>query len=123
MNASFDHCKELYELSGWKSSYHFHQDGGVYECNNKPDDNIPAYDAGFLLRKLPNYIEYGDGNEYAGYLQLIHFSQHWSAGYEDEKAAGESIMQHICTTPEEALAKLSIALFKSGVLKKGIGDE
>lgn len=100
--------RELYKLSGWKPTDWQH---GI-------KDGQPLYDLGYLLRKLPNYIEYWDGGNEAGYLQLIHWSTHWSCGYEDVQGSSKSIMIHLNDTPEDAACKLAIELFKQGVLEK-----
>lgn len=116
--ASLELCKELYELSGWKPDEgHWYNDmyaeGEVklvrfpvpYRNNGRANVIIPAYDLGYLLRKLPEDLTtYGKfrGEWYA------HFSGY---GKTDEKIT-------YATTPEDAAASLAIELFKQGVLKK-----
>lgn len=129
---SLELCKELYELSGWNDTHNTWKrlttldmtrwkDWYLADFNNEVwngtgEQSIPAYDLGYLLRKLPNYIEYWDGGNEAGYLQLIHWSTHWSCGYEDVQGSDKSIMVHLNDTPEDAAARLAIELFKQKVL-------
>lgn len=113
--ASQELCKELYELSGWSNPA-----PGVYEIEkawrptplasgtnyrlinigpNMPAD-IPAYQLGYLLRKLPGsplvkrmYIDKNDA---------------WKAEAAEHLQVGD--------TPEDAVCALAIELFKQGVL-------
>lgn len=89
--ASLELCKELYELSGWKT-------GGDKPTWNgrKGVNSAPAYDLGYLLRKLPYHgVISGQGT----------FRQASCSGY---IASSD--------TPEDALAQLAIELHKQGVL-------
>lgn len=117
--ADLDLCKELYELSGWKSSHHFHGDGGIFECNNKPDTNIPAYDLGYLMRKLPKYI-FAFGEECRLEIVPQGFSERglsaWCTCYESRDELINFL--NVDDSPENALCKLAIELFKQGILKK-----
>ena len=120
--ASLDLCKELYELSGWIDAPWAYQLevgkrgleavevvdnshwGGISRhlfekdtITGREPAYLPAYDLGYLLRKLPEGCS-------------IHKKENgyrWS-------------MNHItdeCTdTPEDAACKLAIELFKQGVL-------
>lgn len=102
--ASLEHCKELYELSGWKDTDIWFGNGdvsnvkrnsyGVYFDNN----DIPAYDLGFLLRKLRPIFLSQDDTELAEALRLM------------------------CQvpSPEDSLCKLAIELFKQGLLTKAV---
>lgn len=107
--ASLENCKELYELSGWETSRdRYYPDRkpqlaiGPFGAK-LPSTAIPAYDLGYLLRKLPSGVTLfsnsngGDPNDY-------------SIKYEN----GEWIT---ADTPEDAACKLAIELFKQGVLK------
>ena len=57
--ANLDLCKELYELSGWKATEKYHYIAGTYTdidtvaFRGRKYDGVPAYDLGYLLRKLP----------------------------------------------------------------------
>lgn len=121
--ASLDLCKELYKLSGWdfeSSSYPtdnlYHQNSGnglviptLAILNKYPDKYTPAYDLGYLLRKLPQKIKPGlfrnpDSTNFE-----------WSAIC--YARADEFMMTAKADTPEDCAAKLAIELFRQGVLK------
>lgn len=112
--ANIDLCKELYELSAWLGDTEYNYNGVTLSSGKL--DSIPAYTLGYLLRKLPNYVEYWDGGNESGYLELAHFSKYWSCGYSDDNEK-KSLAVHLCDTPEDAVCKLAIELFKQGVLK------
>ena len=121
--ASLENCKKLFELSGWKDT-----SLKSWEHDNHPEENMgdfvgqdgstssiswvcPAYDAGFLLRRLPNYI---DTEDEAYELQLWHaYDDCWTSSY---KLSDPELTIH-SDTPEDALALLAIKLFEEGVLK------
>jgi hypothetical protein len=100
--ASRELCEQLHELSAWDGKFKKRyvvvgdSDGGA--------DSIPAYDLGYLLRKLPQNEEielrYSDKNG------------HWFIRGKTE--IGISIF---ADTAEDAACKLAIELFKQGVLK------
>lgn len=92
MTANLELCKELYELSGWQTP-DFENDFGT-------DWGCPKYNLGYLLRRLPDYSKICKETE--GYYADAH------GMIEPTKA----------NTPEDALTKLAISLFKSGALKK-----
>lgn len=58
--ASLDLCKELYSLSGWQETSFIWAEHGKdsfimhNSITKKADDYPPAYDLGYLLRKLPS---------------------------------------------------------------------
>lgn len=126
--ASIELCKELYELSEWQ--------GGEYDyCRNKGEEwdawnqsdqhersypgferSVPAYDLGYLLRQFPQNIA---TYVYNAFDENGHL--HWRAS--------DGVIDFIkpkfeatADTPEDAVAKLAIELFKQGVLTRG-GDE
>lgn len=113
--ASLELCKELFELSGWADTEHcYYANGGLVNGDivhqrsmviDKPD-NVPAYDLGYLLRRLPRYtaIEVDD------VISATHTNQ-------DHRDFVE-----LADTPEDAAAKLAISLFEQGILKKGDSD-
>lgn len=92
--ASLELCKELYELSGWKTET---MSMGLHQ-------NAPAYDLGYLLRKLPSDCPLASDGET------------WSIAYIDEDGANREYSNAM--TPEDATCLLAIELFKSGVLTK-----
>jgi hypothetical protein len=97
--ASLELCRELYELSGWKT---FAMERGLAE--DRPID--PAYDLGYLLRKLQR-----------NHVELVGLTTgEWTARaywHSTEQARAE-----YADTPEDAAAKLAIELFKQGILTK-----
>lgn len=100
--ASRELCKELYELSGWEDADWFfnpHAEGFTF---TKQHSGVPAYDLGYLLRKLP-----ADGNLFV-------------KQYEDDGSwhACSGLIQVEADTPEDAATKLAIALYEQGILKK-----
>lgn len=108
--ASLELCKELFELSGWWQNHPY----SVYDKNGKARiintraavGDTPAYDLGYLLRKLPNDTTI-DRLE----TTIFRASCFIPGEFEDSEPRFES------STPEDATAKLAIELFKSGVLK------
>lgn len=113
--ASLKLCKELFEVSGWHEDLEWH-------INRKPPAAefsriAPAYDAGFLLRKLPLNID-------DGFFELNHYGTdngYWIAQY-----CTHDLNTNVFTydfsnhgdTPEDAACKLVIELFKQGILKR-----
>lgn len=77
------------------------------------DKQYPAYDLGYLLRKLPETMER------IYHLTLTRAGEgdySWRCGYVDGTfIEGPSIY---ADTPEDAACKLAIELFKQGVLRK-----
>lgn len=120
--ASLDLCKDLYELSGWNDTYTMwgeDDDSNVRMLKNDyyigVDYLAPAYDLGYLLRKLPNNMESGNGKTH--WLTLSPLDREaWSASYEYENNDANQL--EWANTPEDAAAKLAIQLFKQGILKK-----
>lgn len=132
--ASLELCKELYELSGWfDTSYKHYEINGEYQL--KPSIGIhdewggegrnvlsmlaPAYDLGYLLRKLPASIIEKDGAYRGGAprqlsictnYRVLNTEPLWVAGYGKAYA-------NKADTPEDAACKLTIELFKQDVLK------
>lgn len=140
--ASLELSKELYELSGWEVDrvWSMHpkdfekglMDGMIIggkriEVEKVPTvclrmgqaEIAPAYDLGYLLKKLPKNVKGGDN-----WLQLdcALDDDLWRARYADGKdwTFDELLVKLSLTsdTPEDALCKLAIELFKNGVLTK-----
>lgn len=99
--ASFELCKELYELSGWESGQWVNVNTGT-----KLDGRYPAYDLGYLLRKLPTTEIYHGRNKTGDY------KAEWRFYGGDSK-----VIRFWAATPEDAACKLAIELFKQGILK------
>lgn len=115
--ASLELCKELYELSGWDGTHIF------YDAENDPVEskralimhptkNCPAYELGYLLRKLPTDIEeaqfvnVGTADE----------KEPWVAEYSPSLTV--KTIYAFADTPEDAACKLAIKLFKNGILSQ-----
>jgi hypothetical protein len=96
--ASLELCKALYELSGWAGDDSF----GDMDSGKSA---TPAYDLGYLLRKLPQGTHIvkntGDKPDYSCWSYLH-----------------ENVDTVRADTPEDAACMLAIELFKQGVLKK-----
>jgi hypothetical protein len=114
-------CEELHKLSGWVGTAFFHilgDDGHEMELGDgwMPQDGgvSPAYDLGYLLRKLPSKcVEHR--NSLAGHTGFVEGS--WFFGYGDLMHL-EGCQCEDGLTPEDAACKLAISLFKQGILKR-----
>ncbi len=116
--ASLELCKELYELSGWRDTRYFYKaiSGMDYMVVAQPDngkhrerqpttykwDECPAYDLGYLMRKLPAY-----GGKF---IRQDRDGTSWVAGSDGYMEVG--------FRPEDAACRLCIELLKRGVLKR-----
>jgi hypothetical protein len=121
--ASLDLCKELYELSRWDDttytwygSPHPERDDFELGLTGVHMDCIeyPAYDLGYLLRKLPDEATSKKHGGYH-YFYMHHNSEYWYAYY---GVIDTTEFMEYADTPENAADKLSIALFKKGILTK-----
>lgn len=125
--ASLELCKELYELSGWVSSdWHKRKNPTAgYKTGDKELDaryikGCPAYDLGYLLRKLPQMFNlYPDtiGEEFHTLTVSAGSTDHWDACYGDTNDPYMGLGFE-AKTPEDALCLLAIELFKQGILQK-----
>jgi len=119
--ANLELCKELYELSAWE------EEGAELWCLAIRGDekfapalphfigSFPSYSLGFLLRNLPAYL---DERKYAslGSINLdVVDNRMWACGY---GVMAPAVLKQYADTPEDAVCKLAIELFKQGVLKK-----
>lgn len=102
--ASLELCRELYELSGWyDTDYIYYSNGGEYSgayyhrnmVFQKPK-NMPAYDLGYLLRKLNRHF------------------------YATQKAELRRLGTYLLLVddPENKLVEYAIQLFKQSVLTR-----
>lgn len=97
---------------GWANKY--------YEETIKR--SVPAYDLGYLLRKLPAKIDTGESvelHEIYGwlYMSMAEDGKEWHFGYGVVDLHGQA------DTPEDAACKLAIELFKQGVLSPNPSKE
>ena len=135
--ANLDLCKELYGLSGWYAQHFWYckksKSEDLWSIEEEPlladdENNIPAYDLGFLLRKLPHNITPKDKRYSTGSHLELHnqsmdkseslgggISHCWCAMY--RSTYGHLAIEH-ADTPEDAVCKLAIELFKQGIIKK-----
>lgn len=130
--ASKELCKELYEQSGWDEVFLSHHlsdlarigplSRDVRDAPRRTGDGVwlsPAYDLGYLLRKLPDFLQrYGrltiqphpNYTKQTKVQAVPDFSILWYAEY------GSQELRCSADTPEDAAAMLAIHLFKRGVL-------
>lgn len=115
--ASLENCKELYKLSGWKDTelvYAIHGTNPTFANNVLPDidfnNSPPAYDLGYLLRKLPSFY-------------FVYCGKSGETWYPAEMQGGPTMKMPpyifdnlTADTPEDAAAKLAIELHRQGVL-------
>ena len=111
--ASLELCKELYELSGWKEGLSFYIDSfppssimTISEYGNTV--YTPAYDSGFLLRKLPGGIKLRKDSNVNGLIWRVETAK-------DSQDLSHGVMSDVL---EDALCSLAINLFKKGILRK-----
>ena len=128
--ASLELSRELYELSGWDDrraiQYYWHGDDldhvtVVDAEQHEPECAVyPAYDLGYLLRKLPGSFN-DKGNSYYFMLDRsiddYEKGYSWAAAYMSLSSIRERLQQ-LAVTPEDAAAKLAIELFKQNILRK-----
>lgn len=108
--ASLKNCKRLYELSGWEDNDIGSRSYNGVKLSNGKVESITAYDAGYLLRRLPNgSITTPDMNQ--------HGNSHW-AEYCTTYPSESGLIKTHAGTPEDALCLLAIKLFEEGILKK-----
>jgi hypothetical protein len=122
--ASLELCRELYRLSAWHDEQPLHPDIIKLVKSGEPQTPIPAYDLGYLLRKLPpNWIRH-ELQHHLGILTNGEEVVSFVAGYyghvwfESKTVQVHVHMQQSADTLEDAAAKLAIELFKSGILTK-----
>jgi hypothetical protein len=126
--ASLELCKELYELSGWIQyfDWHYDEDGQLKKyVEGSVFTGIPAYPLGYLLRKLPKTLDLGKPK--VRDLHIVAGGDCWVADYKYRMPSQQQEWMHMydkaklteATTPEDAVAKLCIELFKQGILTKG----
>lgn len=125
--ANLELCKELYELSGWSTAIgtnQFWYIDGELVIATFVEGGTPAYDCGYLLVELPQSVQveeykYGLTLSVSGIGNIM-----WGAGYEHHFSDGvDERHTQLADTPEDALCKLAIELFKKDVLQKEVGND
>lgn len=112
--ASKELCEQLYEVSKWETP--------EYENGFGTDLGYPAYTLGFLIRKLPPRQDPDFGDEVMYYPgvhmigEVIH-ETHAIAGYWDIEGELWGDWSEVGDTPENALCRLALELFKANILK------
>ncbi len=115
--ASLEFCEELYQLSRWhKTISYFDGNRDGSESRREHEDGeptaIPAYDLGYLLRKLPH--QYFDDRRFNRLMMHVESIDDGLSSYVFYigNYVGKS------STPEDAACKLAIELFKQGMLNR-----
>lgn len=129
--ASLENCKTLWELSGWDDTERIkvldNPEGIWYRDNpGLPKNtrghllvrNVPLYDLGYLLRKLPEGVRLWRNK--TNPIKRSNYKGEWSIGLYASSGYGQSSIAkgQQADTPEDCTALMAIELFKSGVLKK-----
>lgn len=124
--ASLALCKELYELSGWaETEKHWYIDQEQFEAVRTITEAMkffdgerieyrvaPAYDLGYLLRKLPERsISLIKKVRIAGLEYAPSYSFYYKQNSRGRQVSCEA------DNPEDSAARLCIELFKQGVLQ------
>lgn len=124
--ASEQLCHDLHFLSGWEGSdctWVDHEVLNVPVFESMVNDILtvaPAYDIHFLLDRLPHRVQ-DDGDYYFG---MWKGESGWTIGYGTAEGEfcyygeDETELFALANSCEDAAAKLTIALFKAGVLEK-----
>lgn len=115
--ASLDLCRELYEVSGWDDTdfrYQWDKQFGLgfdLSFGEPQPDDTPAYDLGFIVRKLPARIKMVEGDDV--FLTLEKFNNrsdyapdHYSAYYRAD--VDSDAWTQNADTPEDAAALLAL---------------
>lgn len=92
--ASPELCKQLYALSGWT-------DTDLETWGSQDEDAVPAYNLGFLIRKLPPVTKI---------MRTGNNGEVFAATYSDLKLTFQG------NIPENCAARLAIALFENGTI-------
>lgn len=122
-------CKELHELSGWADClYVFDKDeheiivtAGATALTVESLGYIPAYDLGYLLRKLPSGSGIVKNSSYP--TQTYTARRPTMLGIPENPDPLKGRIGWDADTPENALCMMTIELFKQKVLKKNDDDE
>lgn len=122
--ASLELSKKLYELSGWNDAPFAYDtsyaDNWLRYIEDFPGDTrerrgvdiIPAYDLGYLLRKMPRV----DKDGIFAWVTVSNGTNDWTAYWESDQGLYAS---RSGDTPEDVACKLAIELFNQGILTRG----
>lgn len=125
--ASLELCKELYKLSGWEDTSFAWVDSEHKPTRTKHISKLsvtnaseltymaPAYDLGYLLRKLPGKVKHNGPKELL--LTYVDSDKWWLAQYVGVNNS-YTLGTQVADTPEDAACNLTIELFKQNILKK-----
>jgi hypothetical protein len=115
-------CRELYELSSWEYSRAWFDQKKPWVSDyfdHNPPFICPAYDLGYLLRKLPHHRASRAGAILNLHLSAVDTGRDWRAEYTPGNyAVLESGLTGEADTPEDAATKLAIELFMQGILSR-----
>jgi hypothetical protein len=113
-------CRELYQLSGWEYSRAWFDQERPWVSDffdHSPPFICPAYDLGYLVRKLPHQRASRTGAMLSLHILAVAPGPGWRAEYTHGNGAVlESGLVGEADTPEDAAAQLAIELFKQGIL-------
>lgn len=104
-------CEELFTLSSWHDTDNWYYDGAVDAYRGWVDYGTkcsPAYDLGFLIRKLPHVFL--AKTKKSGY-RARYIKGRWG------KNGIEKQITEAAETPENALCTLAIHLIKEGLIE------
>ena len=107
-------CEELFELSGWNDTKLDWHRSDLTEFGREV---APAYDLGFLIRKLPHIKDIDFRVEQNGESEEGYDWVAYGIDYTKHPLDESSRWWSNADTPENALALLCIELFKQGILK------
>jgi len=128
--ASRELCEELYRLSRWgrlddselnwyfKFGKHLGDDERWSITGNEEMGEYPAYDLGYLLRKLPAEVEEFSETYHLTYELLL--AKYEANEFHADYWWNDDLRFNMVPsgTPEDALVTLAIELFKQGVLTR-----
>ncbi len=125
--ASLELCKELYEVSNWRGldyiwcpEFHSGSWNVIYNPSPSLIGTYPAYDLGYLLRKLPAIIRPND-TLYTFYISKLNNDTFMADYWRVQDGFNVPYYGNInigATEPENSACKLLIELFKQGILNR-----
>lgn len=123
--ASLENCKTLWKLSEWGGDFRIddvtsfiYKEAHVIYRTNKSDGGIPAYDLGYLLRKLPQGRDEDINESITLDLGFSKAQIRYHKSFRGDRDTATKMLSVEADIPEDAACKLAIELFKQGVLTK-----